>query len=130
MQPARYDITVIQGDTFGLWFRILLPNGTVANPPAIGDGYTIGRLTIRDTYDGDELVSLDTDNDRLTLGLTTAADGSQWSGFAMLDASSTALFTVWGDGVYDLKISDGLHVHTVLFGTARLMPAATEEMPS
>ena len=129
MTPARHDITIVAGDTFGLWFALDLPDGTVADPPNVGDGYTIGRLTVKDEYGGTDLLVCDTDNSRLTLGLTTDADGVEWSGYATAGPGATDI-TDWGEGAYDLKISDGVHVHTVLFGTAKLQPAATEDMPS
>lgn len=129
MKPARHDLTIYQGDTFGLWFRIRLANGTVADPPNIGDGYTFGRLTVRDTYGGTAQLVCDTDNGLLVLGLETDASGAQWSGHATAGPEATDI-EAWGDGVYDLKISDGVHVHTVLFGTARLHLASTEELPS
>lgn len=121
--PARYDLTIEQGATLKRWFRLVYPDGTVVNLAT--PGYTTGRLTIRDEYGGTEILALTTANGGVSLTYEADADGAFWSGFIYASAASTAALDDWGDGVYDLEISDGLDVIRVLQGVARLSPEAT-----
>ena len=125
MQPHRHDLTIIQGATFYFPFALDLTDGTVADPPNVGDGYTIGRATIRDEYGGDALVELTTDNGGVVIEHATDADGVTWSGYLFMSPEATAALTDWGDAVWDLEISDGTRVYRVLSGIATLSPEST-----
>jgi len=54
----------------------------------------------------------------------TDASGN-WSGYWFASAASTAALTDWGDGVYDMEISDGSNVEKPYFGIVTLSPEAT-----
>ncbi len=123
--PERFSLTINQGETLKRWFAVRLPNGTVANLPTQGSGYTIGRLYVRNAYGGDLLLALTTTNGGIVLGLMTDSQGQQWSGYIYAPASATAALTPWGNGVYDFEISDGSDVIRVAQGDARLSREAT-----
>ena len=126
--PNYAPLVIQQGATFKFWFALRLANGTIQDPPAIGGGYTIGRLQVRDKVASDGgtlLLELTTANGGVSLGLVTDADGRQWSGFLYASASATAALLPWGDAVYDLEISDGLDVIRVLQGPCILSPEVT-----
>ncbi len=120
-----YTLTIEQGSTLKVWWALELLNGSVADLPAIGTGYTVGRLTVRDRYGGAELLSLTTANGGIVLGLMTDTDGAQWSGYLYASATATAALVPWGDAVYDLEISDGSDVVKPFRGVAILVPETT-----
>lgn len=122
MIPARFDLTFIQGSTLQRWFALKTPAGTVLDLSAVGDGYDTGSLTVRDTYGGTELLSLTTDNSGLDLTYQADSNGTYWSGLITASATQTANLEDFGDGVFDLEISDGLHVYRIIQGVARLSP--------
>ena len=125
MLPNYAALTVQQGATFKFWFALRLPNGTIVDPTTTGSGYTIGRMQVRDKAGGTLLLDLNTTNGGVSLGLVTDADGRQWSGYLYASAAATAALVPWGDGVYDLEISDGVDVIRVLQGPCVLSPEVT-----
>lgn len=126
MQPHRFDLTIVQGATFYLPFAIEAPDGTTYNLANVGDGYTHGRLTIRDRISGTALVVLTTDNGGVVIDYFTDAAGVPWSGYWFMSAASTALLEQWGDGVHNFEISDAAgnagNVERPFEGSARLNP--------
>jgi len=120
--PARYDLTIKRGATFQRWFALRGTDGQVIDLATAGDGYTIGTLIIRPTYDGPELVKLTTDNGGISLVHETDADGRPWSGYLSMTASAAQKLIEWGEGVYDFEISDGFHEIPVFEGRAVLAP--------
>lgn len=125
MIPARYDLTIEQGATLQRWFRLQYPDGSTANLATTGDGYDTGRLTVRDAYSGDEILTLTTSNGGISLTYQADADDVYWSGYIYASASATAALENWGDGVYDFEISDGFRVYRIMQGVATLSPEAT-----
>lgn len=124
MVPGRYDITIYKGATFYLPFAVEAPDGTTYDLPDVGDGYDEARMTVRDVYGGTAIDEL-TSAAEIVLEAFTDADGNDWSGYVLIDASVTETYEDFGDGVWDLEITDGLHVERVLMGVARLSPEAT-----
>jgi hypothetical protein len=122
MQPHRHDINIWQANTFEMPFALEEPDGTVTNLATAGDGYDTGWFVVKDTLDGDVQVEATTANGRLSLTAYTDADGNDWSGYVRIPASVTKDMTDFGDGSYDLQVSDGLRTYTVLYGTAVLTP--------
>ena len=120
--PERHDIVIDQGATFKYWFAVEV-DGVVQNLTTAG--YTVGRLTIRDTYGGTALVTLTTDNGGVVISYETSVDGLQNSGYWYMSPATTAALTDWGDGVFDFEISDGSDVIRGLTGTAILNPEVT-----
>ncbi len=124
MTPHRYDFTVWKGSTLYIPFAIEAPDGTTYNLATVGGGYTVGRLTVRDTYGGTALLELTTGNGGVVVSAFTDASGT-WSGYWFASAAATAALTDWGDGVYDMEISDGSNVEKSFFGTVTLSPETT-----
>lgn len=125
MLPNYHALTIFQGMTFKHWIALRLPDGTIVDPTTTGGGYTIGRMQVRDKAGGTLLLDLSTDNGGVSLGLTTDADGRQWSAYLFASASATAALTEWGEGQYDFEISDGFDVIRVLQGPCTLSPEIT-----
>ena len=123
--PQRYTLTIHRGATLKRWFALRYPDGAIADPTTAGDGYTDGRLVVRDTYSGSELLNLTTENGGVTLGLLTDAEGRQWSGFLFASAAATATLVDWGDGVFTFEIGNGSDVIRVAEGVAILSPETT-----
>lgn len=123
--PQRYTLTVLQGSTLKRWFRLTYKNGTIVNLADAGDGYTIGRLTARDIYGGTELFTLTTDNGGIDLTYQADSEGAYWTGFIYMSADATSALEDWGDGVYDLEISDGIDVMRIIEGPVRLSREST-----
>lgn len=121
--PERYALTIEQGASLKRWWACVYPDGTVADLATAG--YTIGRLTVRPAYDEDAVLNLTTDNGGVVIDYQADADGTFWSGYLYASASSTASLTEWGDGVFDLEISDGADVIRVMQGPATLSPEST-----
>lgn len=132
MVPHRYDMTgddaIVQGSTFYRPFAIESPAGVTYDLSAEGDGYTVGRLTIRDTYGGTAILELTTDNGGVVIDAFTDSSGD-WSGYWFASAESTAALEDWGDGVYDFEIATSsgpaARVEKPLYGMAVLSPEAT-----
>lgn len=123
MLPNTHPLVIQQGATFKFWFALRLPDGSVANPTT--SGYTIARLQVRDkaaSDGGTVLLSLTTDNGGIALGALTDAEGRTWSGYLYASAAATAALVPWGDGVYDLELSDGSDVIRLMEGVAILSP--------
>ena len=128
MEPHRYDLTIVQGATFYLPFAIEATDGSTYDLATVGDGYTIGRAHLRDDYasnGGELLLTLTTDNGGVVIDAFTDADGYDWSGYLFASATATAALTPWGEGVWDLEISDGTRVERPLHGVVTLEPEAT-----
>jgi hypothetical protein len=129
MTPHRYDLigddAIAQGAEFYRPFAIEAVDGTTINLATEGDGYTVGRLVIKDQYSGTEQVTLDTDNGGVVIGSFTDTSGS-WSGYWFMSAAATATLTDWGDGVYDFEIATSsgpaAHVERPFYGVAVLSP--------
>jgi hypothetical protein len=132
MVPHQYDLTgddaIVQGSTFYRPFAIEAPDGTTYDLAAEGDGYTVGRLTIRDTYGGTAILELTTDNGGVVIDAFTDTSGD-WSGYWFASAATTAELTDWGDGVYDFEIADSdgptARVERSFYGSAVLSPEVT-----
>ena len=123
MIPARYDLTIHQGATLQRWYRLQYPDGSTAD---IEDaGYNVAALHVRNEYGGDLILSLTTFNGGVSITYQADADGVFWSGYIYADAATTAALEDWGEGVYDLEITDGTHTHRIIEGIARLSPEAT-----
>ena len=125
MIPQRYDLTIYQGSDLIRYFALRTTTGTVLNLATVGDGYTIGRMTIRESLGGTEVLPLTTTNGRIDLTYQADSNGTYWSGRIVVDAATTAGIEDFGDGIYDLEISDGLHVFRILEGVARVSPEST-----
>lgn len=123
--PERYDLTIEQGATLKRWFALTYDNGQIVDLAEAGDGYTIGRLTVRDEYLGEEILTLTTANDGIDLTYQADANGAYWTGFFYCSAATTAALEPWGDGVYDFEVSDGSDVIRVMQGSAVLSPEST-----
>jgi hypothetical protein len=127
--PHRYDIVIYQGATYYDPFAIEAPDGTTYDLSTVGDGYTVGRLTIRDAPGGDAIVELTTDNGGVVIDHFTDADGKVWSGYVYMSAATTAALTEWGEGQHELEIADGTgpaaHVEKAYLGTAVLSSEVT-----
>ena len=121
--PERYSLTIEQGATLKIWWALKYPDGTIADLGTAG--YTTGRLTVRPDYGEDAVLSLTTDNGGVVISYETDADGRQWSGYLYASATATAALTEWGEGIYDLEISNGTDVIRVMQGPATLSPEAT-----
>lgn len=124
MEPHRYNFTIWQGSTLYIPFAIESPAGVTYDLAAEGDGYTIGRLTVRDTYGGTAQIELTNDNGGIVIDAFTDTSGD-WSGYWFMSADATAALEDWGDGVYDFEISDGLRVEKPLYGIVTLSGEAT-----
>lgn len=127
--PNRFDLVIRQGATLQVWFDVVFPDGSIADLPNVGDGYTIGRLQVRDkprSLGGTVLLDLNTDNGGVVLGLMTDADGVQHSGYLYATAAATEALEPWGEGVHDFEVSDGANVHRLLEGVATLSLEATQ----
>jgi hypothetical protein len=127
MKTHRFDLTIKQGSTLYVPFA-LKHNGVTLDLAEEGDGYTVGRLTVRDEYGGDEIVTLTTDNGGVVLEAFTDTSGD-WSGYWYMSAASTSALTDWGDGVYTFEIADGdgaaAHVERPFEGICVLSPETT-----
>jgi hypothetical protein len=124
--PERFELIVDQGATLKHWFAIKKPDGTIADLPNEGGGYSTGWLRVRSEYSGTLVLDLTTDNGGVVLGLMMDAQGQLWSGYVYAPASATAVLTPWGDGVFDLDISDGSDVIRIMTGPARLRREAAQ----
>jgi hypothetical protein len=122
MVPARYDLTVLQGSTLQRRFALRDPNGNTLNVMTAGAGYTIGKATIRDKIGGTVILELTTANGGVSLIYEVDSNGVFWSGFIYAPAEVTAALSDWGDGIWNLEISDGLHTYRIFEGTAKLSP--------
>lgn len=116
--PARYDLTIQQGATLKRWFRLNYPDGTIVDLTAAG--YTAARLTVRDQYGGDAVLTLTTANGGISVVQEADANGAQWSGYLYASPATTAALTDWGDGIFDLEIDNGSDVIRVIEGIATL----------
>lgn len=88
-------------------------------------GYDTARLTIRDQFGGDEILSLTTDNGGISVVQEADANGTEWSGYLYASPATTAALLEFGDGVFDMEIDNGSDVIRVLEGVATLSPEAT-----
>lgn len=126
--PARHDLIIRQGEDFQFWFAVDLPDGSTANLPNIGEGYTIGRMQVRDkpaSEGGVVLLELTDENGGVWLDYQIDADGVPWSGYLYASANATAALVPWGEAVWDFEISNGSNVRKVLYGSATLEPEIT-----
>lgn len=124
--PNTYTLTIEQGAALKAWWRLEYPDGTVVDLAAAG--YTIGRLQVRTDYasnGGDLLLTMTTDNGGVVISYEADADGQYWSGYLYASPVATAALVPWGEGVFDLEISDGSDVIRVLEGVAVLSPEST-----
>ena len=107
MKPGEYELRIYQGKTFYFPFAIEDPDGLTLDPTTEGDGYTVGRMQVRDmaASDGGEVIlELTTDNGGVVLGAFTDESGD-WSGYLFASAAATAALVPWGEGQYDLEIA-------------------------
>lgn len=118
--PMRYDLTIKQGSTLKRWFRLTYPTGAIVDLEAVG--YDTARLTIRDQYGGEEMLSLTTDNGGISVVQEADANGTEWSGYLYASPDTTAALDDWGEGVMDMEIDNGSDVIPVFEGTAILSP--------
>jgi hypothetical protein len=124
--PQRYDLTIQQGASLKRWWALRYPDGTIVDLTA--EGYTIGRLQVRDAYAGEGgelLLNLTTDNGGVVIDYQADADGTFWSGYLFASATATAALVDWGEGVFDFEISNGSDVIRVMQGVATLSPEST-----
>jgi hypothetical protein len=125
--PNTYTLTINQGETLARWWRLEHTDGTVVDLNT--EGYTIGRLQVRDAYaseGGELLLNLTTDNGGVVIDYQADADGTYWSGALYMHATATAALVPWGDAVFDLEIENASgEVIRVLQGVAVLDPEAT-----
>lgn len=121
--PERYDLTIKQGSTLKRWYALRYPDGTLVDLEAVG--YDTARLTIRDQYGGDEILTLTTDNGGISVVQEADANGTEWSGYIYASATTTAALADWGDGVLGMEIDNGGDVIPVLEGIATLSPETT-----
>lgn len=121
--PNRYDLTINQGETLKRWYAVRYPDGSLAN--LVTAGYTIGRLTIRDTYGGTEQLVLTTSNGGVSVTQEADANAVTWSGYIYASPATTAALTDFGEGVFDLEIDNGSDVIRVMEGIATLSREAT-----
>ncbi len=117
-------MTIIQGSTNQFWFALRNTAGATMNLATTGDGYTIGAATFRDQYGGDLVITppLTTANGGVSLVYEADANGVYWSGYIAIPASATIGSDNWGDGVWDLEISDGVNVYRIFQGRCTLSP--------
>ena len=123
--PEQYTLRIEQGATLKRWFALQYPDGTIANLATAGTGYTSGTLKIRPTYADEPVLILTTDNGGVNLTYQADANGRYWSGYIFCAASATAELAPWGDGVFDLEVSDGFDVVRILQGRAWLSHEAS-----
>ena len=121
--PERYKLTIRQGETLKRWFALRYPDGSIADLAA--EGYTTGRLFVRPDYGEDAVLELTTANGGVVIDYAPDAAGRSWSGYLYASATSTAVLTPWGEGVFDLEVSNGLDVIRVMEGPAVLAQEAT-----
>ncbi len=121
--PQRFDLTLYQGSTMKRWFALRYPDGTIVN--LAPTGYTTGRLTVRNVYGGDQILSLTTANGGIDLTYQADANGAFWTGSIFASAATTAIIQDFGHGVYDFEISNGSDVIRVMQGVATLQPEAS-----
>ena len=126
MKTHRFDFVIYAGADLYVPFKITL-NGTVLNLATQGDGYDVGRLTVKDTTNGDVQLNLTTDDDTVSLTYFTDSSGT-WSGYWQASAAVTRELVDWGDGQYELVICDGeeeepaTHVEKPFVGFCTLSP--------
>ena len=131
IQASRFDFDIYQGGELAVWFDIVLPDGTIVDPPNYGAGYSYAALQVRDkpaSEGGVALFTLTTDGDQdgvIVLGLTTDADGVQHSGYWWASSAVTAAIVPWGDSQYDMELGVDPNKQKCLFGIARLVPEET-----
>lgn len=130
IQTARFDFDIYQGGELAVWFDIVLPDGTICDPPTYGIGYTYAALDIRDTSASDGGVSvltepLTTDNGGIVLGLVEDADGVEHSGYWWMSSTDTADLIPWGEAVYDMELGDDPNKQKPFAGIVRLIPEET-----
>jgi hypothetical protein len=127
VKTHRFDWVIRQGATAYVPFALKL-NGVTLDLAEEGDGYTVGRLTVRDEYGGDEIVTLTTDNGGVVIDYFTDDSGTH-SGYWFASAATTRALTDWGDGQYEFVIYDAAdeegpatHVEKPFNGSATLSP--------
>ena len=121
--PNTYQLTIQQGANMKRWWALQYPDGSIVD--LISEGYTIGRLQVRDLYasEGGELIlDLNTDNGGVVIDYQADADGTYWTGYLWASAAATAALDPFGDAVFDLEVSNGTDVIRVIEGVARLSP--------
>lgn len=98
MSAVRYDIEIEQGVTFIRKLQWKDEAGDIVDLT----GYT-ARAVIRETYDSSAILTMTTENGRITLGEVT--EGSYTYNILIeIDSADTAALTDWGKGVWDLKL--------------------------
>ena len=125
----RKTLVIEQGSDLRAPFRIRnAQTGALIDPVAAG--YTVARLQVRTaslSEGGDLLANLTTANGGIVLGAYDDGTGTMWSGYLYMPASTTALLTDWGEGVYEMKATHtGGAVDTVAYGPAVLRPSVVE----
>ena len=119
--PNSYTLTIEQGANLKRWWALQYPDGSIVD--LISEGYTIGRLQVRDLYasEGGELIlDLNTDNGGVVIDYQADADGTFWTGYLWASAASTAALEPFGEAVYDLEVSNGTDVIRIIQGVAVL----------
>lgn len=122
MPTAKIDIVVQQGATFYLPLAFV----ETWNPYTLLDltGY-IARSRIRPSYDDALVVDMTTANGRITLG-TQGTIPYQYNCILTIDQATTDAFIEWGEGVWDLELTNPFGVtYRWAEGAARLSRAAT-----
>lgn len=132
MEPHWYPLDIVQGATFYKPFAIEDPDGVTYDLATEGDGYTVGRLQIRDKAASDGgvvILELTTDNGGVVIEAFTDGAGRDWSGYWFASAAATAALVPWGEGQYDFEIADSAgeaaRKERPFFGDARLLPEVT-----
>lgn len=116
-------LPIRQGRTNFFWWRMEESDSTV--PDLLTDGYTYGRLTIRDAYaseGGEVLLDLDTDNGGVVIDRQQDSDGQWQNGYYFITATDAAALTPWGEAVFDFYIQNGTVKYPLGGGIAVLIP--------
>jgi hypothetical protein len=112
--PRALDITIRRGDTFAAQLAIETAGGSAVNLTGL-----TGAGTVRDAYDGTALATMTVTHDNaggiisVTIAATVTAE-IEWPENSQACAESAPL------GVWDLQLSDGTDVRTVVSGKAYL----------
>lgn len=108
MLAGLLDLTIEQGATFNLEFLYQDENGTAINLTGM-----TARMQLRRTYNSpDSLLSMTTENARITLGGVT--------GSIVFNVSATDTTLLTGSGVYDLELINGSVVNRILEGSYKI----------
>ena len=121
--PMNHTLTIEAGASLKRWFALKYPDGSVVN--LVAAGYDVARLTIRDTYGGNAVLSLTTDNGGISVVQEADANGTEWSGYLYASPAATTALEDFGDGVYTMEIDNGSDVIRAFQGVCVLSPEAT-----